>query len=112
MERWRSFSLGQISGCGVGIGEFVVGGGIAGVDGQFLLELRDSFGNFGLVEIEFAEKLMGERKFWIELYGFFAVFLGDGAEIEAEQKARGEKIGGGGIGGTLNILAKAARALE
>src|SRR6266404_3674931 len=67
------FGLVEFLDAGVGVGEFVVSGGIAGVDGQFLLELRDSFGNFGLVEIEFAEKLMGERKFWIELYGFFAV---------------------------------------
>jgi len=82
---------------GIGVGKFVVGGGIAGIDGQFLFELRGGFGNFGLVEVEFAEKLMGERKFGIELDGFFAVVFGDGAEIEAEQEASGKKVGSSGI---------------
>src|SRR5258708_18077953 len=65
----------------IGVGKFVVGGRIAGIDGQFLLQLRDGFGNFGLVEIEFAEKLMRERELGIEFDSFFAVFFGDGAEI-------------------------------
>jgi len=62
-----------------------------------LFELRGGFGNFGLVEIEFTKKLMGKRKFGIELDGFLAVFFSDGAEIEAEQEARGEKVGSGGV---------------
>src|SRR5260221_7453435 len=45
------FCLVKFLDAGVGIGEFVIGGGIAGVDGQFLLELRDSVGNFGLGEV-------------------------------------------------------------
>ncbi len=82
---------------GVGVGEFVVGGRIAGVDSQFLFELCDGFGNFGLVEIEFAEQLMRERELGIEFDGFFAVFFGDGAEIQTKKKARSEKISCRGI---------------
>ena len=97
----KFFGLVEFLGAGIGVGEFVVGGRIAGIDGQFLFELRDGFGNFGLVEIEFAEQLMREGELGIEFDGFFAVFFGDGAEIETEQKARGEKIRCGGIGRDL-----------
>jgi len=67
---------------GIGVGKFVIRSGITGIDGEFLFELRDGFWNFGLVEIEFAEELMSEWKLGIEFDGLFAVFLGDGAEVE------------------------------
>ena len=54
-----------------------------------------------MIKIKFAKKLMGERKLGIELDSFFAVIFGDGAEIETEQKARSEKIGGSGVGRDL-----------
>jgi hypothetical protein len=50
-----------------------------------------------LIKIEFAEELVGEWELGIEFDGFFAVLFRYGTEIEAEQKARGEEIGGGGI---------------
>src|ERR1700719_1917113 len=93
----KFFGLVEFLGAGIGVGELVVCGGIAGIDDQFLFELRDGFGNFGLIEIKFAEQLMSERKLGIEFDGFFAVLLGDKAEVEAEQQARGEQIRSGGI---------------
>jgi len=97
----KFFGLVEFLGAGIGVGEFVISGRTAGIDGQLLFELRDGFGNFGLVEIEFAEQLMRERELGIEFDGFFPVFLGDGAEIETKKKTRGEKIGWGGSGRDL-----------
>jgi len=56
---------------GISVGELVVCGGIPGIDGQFLFELCDGFGNFGLIEIKFAEELMSQRKLAIKFDGFF-----------------------------------------
>ena len=97
----KFFGLVEFLQAAVGVGEFVISDGIAGVQDKFLFELRGCFGNFGLVKVEFAEELVGEGKLGIELDRFFAVLFGDGAEIETEQKARGEKISGRGIGGNL-----------
>ena len=97
----ESFGFVEFLDAGIGVGELVVCGGITGVDGQLLFELRDSFGNFGLIEIKFAQELMRQRKPGIECDSFFAVFLGDGAEVESKQQTRREEIRGGGIGRDL-----------
>src|SRR5258706_11745166 len=47
---------------GIGVGKFVVGDGIPGIEHEFLFELSGGFGNFGLVKIEFTEELVGEGK--------------------------------------------------
>jgi len=71
IERCRSFRLSSNFASGVSVGELVVRGGIAGVDGEFLFKLHGGFGQFGLVKIEFAKELMSERKLGIGWTAFF-----------------------------------------
>ena len=49
---------------------------------------------------------MRQRKLGIKLDGFPPVLFGDWTEVKAKQEARGEKIGGGGIGRDLKHFRK------